>query len=68
LQHSEWSPLINSAIYDPSPDYAKNKRGATVGMAMTEKQGGSDLRATITTARPASSRRGSGAPYLISGH
>ena len=33
-------------------------------MAMTEKQGGSDLRATITTARPATSRRGSGAPYL----
>ena len=37
-------------------------------MAMTEKQGGSDLRATITTARPASTRRGSGAPYLITGH
>ena len=37
-------------------------------MAMTEKQGGSDLRATITTARPASARRGSGAPYLITGH
>src|SRR6185437_4995440 len=38
------------------------------GMAMTEKQGGSDLRATITTGRPASSRRGSGAPYLLTGH
>src|SRR5258708_17489020 len=37
-------------------------------MAITEKQGGSDLRATITTARPASVRRGSGAPYLITGH
>jgi putative acyl-CoA dehydrogenase len=37
-------------------------------MAMTEKQGGSDLRATITTARPAASRRGPGAPYLITGH
>jgi putative acyl-CoA dehydrogenase len=35
---------------------------------MTEKQGGSDLRATITTARPATSRRGSGAPYLVTGH
>ena len=40
----------------------------TVGMAMTEKQGGSDLRATMTTARPATSRRGSGAPYLVTGH
>ena len=35
---------------------------------MTEKQGGSDLRATMTTARPASRRRGSGAPYLLTGH
>ena len=35
---------------------------------MTEKQGGSDLRATMTTARPATARRGSGAPYLLTGH
>jgi putative acyl-CoA dehydrogenase len=65
---AEWSPLINSATYDPAATYAKHKTGATVAMAMTEKQGGSDLRATITTARPASIRRGSGAPYLITGH
>ena len=65
---AEWSPLINSQTYDPAAAYAKHKTGATVGMAMTEKQGGSDLRATITTARPASTRRGSGAPYLITGH
>jgi putative acyl-CoA dehydrogenase len=65
---TEWSPLINSPVYDPSADYAKLKKGATVGMAMTEKQGGSDLRATITTARSASARSGSGAPYLITGH
>lgn len=65
---AEWAPLINSTSYDPRPAYAKHKAGATVGMAMTEKQGGSDLRATITTARPASARRGSGAPYVITGH
>jgi putative acyl-CoA dehydrogenase len=65
---AEWSPLINSQTYDPAAAYAKHKTGATVGMAMTEKQGGSDLRATITTARSASTRRGSGAPYLITGH
>ena len=65
---AEWSPLINSAVYDPAAGYAKNKKGATVGMAMTEKQGGSDLRATITTARSQTNRRGSGAPYLITGH
>ena len=64
----EWAPLINRPAYDPRPLYAKEKTGVTVGMAMTEKQGGSDLRATITTAQPATVRRGSGAPYLLSGH
>jgi putative acyl-CoA dehydrogenase len=65
---AEWAPLINSPNYDPAANFAQHKRGATVGMAMTEKQGGSDLRATTTTARPASVRRGSGAHYLITGH
>jgi len=66
--HGEWAPLINRPAYDARAVHAKEKAGITVGMAMTEKQGGSDLRATITTARPASGRRGSGAPYLITGH
>lgn len=65
---AEWMPHILKAAYDPRPIYAKAKTGITVGMAMTEKQGGSDLRATITTARPATSARGSGAPYLLTGH
>jgi putative acyl-CoA dehydrogenase len=60
--------LINRPAYDARPVYAKEKTGVTVGMAMTEKQGGSDLRATMTTARPATVRRGSGAPYLLTGH
>lgn len=64
----EWAPHILKPAYDDRPIYAKQKRGVTVGMGMTEKQGGSDLRATITTARPATNRRGSGAPYLITGH
>ena len=65
---AEWAPAINAAGYDPRPVYAKSKSGVTVGMAMTEKQGGSDLRATMTTAQPASTRRGSGGPYLLTGH
>src|SRR5689334_12365510 len=65
---AEWEPLINRSAYDPRPVYAKEKAGVTVGMAMTEKQGGSNLRATITTPRPATARRGPGAPYLITGH
>jgi putative acyl-CoA dehydrogenase len=64
----EWGPLLQRPAYDPRPIYAKDKTGLTIGMAMTEKQGGSDLRANITMARPATSRRGSGAPYLITGH
>ena len=66
--HAEWAPLINRSTYDPRPVYAKDKAGATIGMAMTEKQGGSDLRATTTKARPATARRGSSAPYLVTGH
>ncbi|HJS86948.1 MAG TPA: acyl-CoA dehydrogenase family protein [Acetobacteraceae bacterium] len=65
---AEWAPLINRSEYDSRAAFAKEKAGVTVGMAMTEKQGGSDLRATMTTARPASTLRGSGAPYLITGH
>jgi putative acyl-CoA dehydrogenase len=64
----DWASLINSRTYDARAVYAKKKTGVTVGMAMTEKQGGSDLRATTTTARPAGVRRGSGAPYLLTGH
>ena len=66
--YDEWAPHILKRAYDNRPIYAKHKAAITVGMAMTEKQGGSDLRATITTARPATSRRGSGAPYLLTGH
>jgi putative acyl-CoA dehydrogenase len=65
---AEWAPLINRSAYDPRIVYAKKKTGITVGMAMTEKQGGSDLRATMTTARASTARRDSGAPYLVTGH
>jgi putative acyl-CoA dehydrogenase len=66
--YDEWTPHFLRAAYDERPIYAKQKKGITVGMAMTEKQGGSDLRATITTARPATPKRGAGAEYLITGH
>jgi putative acyl-CoA dehydrogenase len=48
-----WRPRLVSAAYDPSDMPADAKRGATMGMAMTEKQGGSDLRQTATRAEPA---------------
>jgi putative acyl-CoA dehydrogenase len=63
-----WEPVILQNDYDQRPVYAGGKKGVTVGMAMTEKQGGSDLRRTQTTARPAGMARGSGATYLLTGH
>jgi len=63
-----WEPFILSTRYDPAPAPMHRKTGGTVGMTLTEKQAGSDLRATQTTARAASSRRGPGEAYRIDGH
>jgi len=45
-----WEPKVLSTRYDPRQISAADKTGVTVGMAMTEKQGGSDLRQTQTVA------------------
>lgn len=42
-----------SRVYDPAVAPVAEKRGATIGMAMTEKQGGSDVRANTTVAERA---------------
>jgi putative acyl-CoA dehydrogenase len=47
---AEFGKLVSSRDYDQRPLPAAQKTGGTVGMAMTEKQGGSDLRQTQTTA------------------
>jgi putative acyl-CoA dehydrogenase len=47
-----WEPRLTSRTYDPANRPVEQKAGATCGMAMTEKQGGSDVRANSTTARP----------------
>ena len=44
--------LATSSRYDPADAPLAGKQGATIGMAMTEKQGGSDVRANTTIARP----------------
>ena len=49
---AEWEPLLTSTEYDFGLRPPAEKRGALCGMAMTERQGGSDVRANITTARP----------------
>jgi putative acyl-CoA dehydrogenase len=50
----EWTPLLASTTYDPGLRPLAEKRGALAGMGMTEKQGGSDVRANVTEARPTS--------------
>jgi len=60
---AEWEPKILACDYDPRPLPLAQKRAVTVGMAMTERQGGSDLRANSSRAVPA----GSG-EYELSGH
>ncbi len=50
----EWTPLLASTSYDPGLRPIAEKRGALAGMGMTEKQGGSDVRANVTVARPTS--------------
>ncbi len=46
-----WEPLLTSVEYDPGLKPAADKPGALCGMAMTERQGGSDVRANTTSAR-----------------
>jgi putative acyl-CoA dehydrogenase len=72
---ARWLPKILSREYDPRSLPVTEKRGALVGMGMTEKQGGTDVRANTTRATPldpgqASSRfgvEGEGA-FVIVGH
>ncbi len=49
---ARWTPKLMSQRYDPSSRPATRKSGVTLGMAMTEKQGGSDVRSNSTTATP----------------
>ncbi|WGT49089.1 acyl-CoA dehydrogenase family protein [Thioclava nitratireducens] len=48
-----WRPKLTARSYDPRVLPVGEKTGATLGMAMTEKQGGSDVRANTTRAEPA---------------
>src|SRR6266487_3311951 len=59
-------PLLTACAYDPGLRPPETKEGLLAGMAMTEKQGGSDVRANTTRAEPAPST-GPGA-HLLTGH
>ena len=62
-----WEPRITARVYDPRNVPDPQKQGVTIGMAMTEKQGGSDVRANSTRAFPVGSG-GPGQAYELVGH
>jgi putative acyl-CoA dehydrogenase len=64
---AEWEPLVTANTYDPRLIPAGEKGSAISGMAMTEKQGGSDVRANTTVAKPLNGG-GAGAEYELLGH
>jgi putative acyl-CoA dehydrogenase len=63
----DWLPALRSRTYDPNDAPAASKHGLLVGMGLTEKQGGSDLRAVQTQALPVDAP-GRGQAYLLTGH
>lgn len=62
-----WESLLTSRIYDAAFRPATEKQGVLMGMGMTERQGGSDVRANTTVAHPLGGG-GPGAEYKITGH
>ncbi|MFO1337252.1 MAG: isovaleryl-CoA dehydrogenase [Burkholderiaceae bacterium] len=65
--HADWSARVTAPVYDARPLPMAAKRGVTLGMGMTEKQGGSDVRANTTRAE----RDGAdawGERYRVTGH
>jgi putative acyl-CoA dehydrogenase len=62
-----WLDKMLGGKYDPALKPIAGKSGVTVGMAMTEKQGGSDVRANTTRAAPLE-QPGPGQPYRLVGH
>ena len=62
-----WLRRLESRNYDARNLPLEQKNGATIGMGMTEKQGGSDVRANTTFARPLAPS-GPGEAYELTGH
>jgi len=59
----QYEPLLTARVYDPTARPPLTKPGLTAGMSMTEKQGGSDVRAGTPRAVPQSD-----GTYLLTGH
>ena len=65
--HADWAPKLTSRSYEAGLRLWRDKPGVTMGMGMTEKQGGSDVRANTSRAEPDGSD-GWGQRYRITGH
>jgi putative acyl-CoA dehydrogenase len=61
---AQWEPLMTTLDYDPGLRLAPTKKGVLFGMAMTERQGGSDVRANTTRALPT----GTNGEHLLTGN
>jgi putative acyl-CoA dehydrogenase len=62
---AEWEPRIVGTEYQPAMVPAEDKQAVVIGMAMTEKQGGSDVRTNSTRAHPLDA---DGKEYELVGH
>ena len=65
--HADWAPKLTNRAYDPALKLFSEKTGVTMGMGMTEKQGGSDVRANTTQAVPDGCDHW-GQRYRLTGH
>ena len=65
--YADWAPKLQSRWYAPGLASVADKPGVTMGMGMTEKQGGSDVRANTTQARH-DGRDAWGERYVLTGH
>ena len=65
--YADWGPKLASRAYDPDLKHWRDKPGLTMGMGMTEKQGGSDVRANTTLA-VADGSDGWGRRFQLTGH
>ena len=61
---AEWEPLMTTLAYDPGLRPHGAKKGVLFGMAMTERQGGSDVRSNTTRAEPL----GTNGEHRLTGH
>ncbi|GAA2152497.1 putative acyl-CoA dehydrogenase [Humibacillus xanthopallidus] len=67
-QRDRWLPALASRTYEPGIRPVASKMGALAGMGMTEKQGGSDVRANTTRAVATPGGPVEGDTYRLTGH